>query len=136
MMTPQEVCELTYSKCKNPNDDNASSRDLGVPMKIVMNWLWNGDVSSITEYYRLLDEKKLCLLLLAGMVRAAFGHGAQISTWNDYRLRAIEEAKARFPDTYQDAFCGLLDISWAETKTGTEGSFDRLIGIHPTFVRD
>lgn len=132
-MTPEQVCELIYERSAR---DDETVNSLSPVLGEIMEWLFNGDMESITRFYEIADVTRMKLVYLAGVIRAAFGHGHQISTWNNYRLRAIEEAKVRFPNRYKGAFIGLINYSPAEDISETSGAFDRLIGIHSTFVRE
>lgn len=129
--TPEEVCELAYRYSAAEQNEVGHCSNI---MRGIMGWLFEGDKESITKFYEIIDESKLNLLYLSAVARAASGHGEQISTWEGYRLRALASAEQRFPEKYKAVFAGLLKPD--KYRSGTEGAFDRVMSIHPNFVRD
>lgn len=103
-------------------------------MKWIIDGLRSGDTNQLNEFYRQLDVSKLSLLFLASPIRGAFSYRAHLPAFDDFRLRAIEEAKARYPDTWKGAFVGLIDIK-SDKPSPWAGDFDRLVGIHPSISR-
>lgn len=99
----------------------------------IMDCLRTGDINSLNSFYQQLDETKLSLLLMGGAIRTGFAYHKHYPEWNKFRLRAIDEAKLHYPDKWKGAFMGLIDLK--DYPTGSEGAFDRLIGIHPTIAR-
>lgn len=132
-MTPPELCTLVY---KTFADESVNA--LCHIMNPVYDWLQDGDVASLTEFYTTLDVERMNLLHLAGLVRQTCSYGHKIPGWDAYRLRAIDEARVRYPaQSVLDAFYNLLDDPWiVDEPNSLSTSFDQLVGIHPTLVRD
>lgn len=137
-MTPQELCEFCY-KYSDTEMSEHKSFAMQTSMGQLMDWLGDGSVYDLSEFFTNVDETKLNILFLTGLLRCTFAHGHQIPGWEEFRVRGLLQGQKLCEvngksDRFDMIFRGLINPDrWLSPF---DKHLDKLLGIHEKFQRD